>query len=214
MIVNRAERDQQAAVDKMSVAEQDDNMDSSCSIAFKEWAVIAAALRAGRQSLILRKGGIHEGVEGFRVAHPLFWIFPTQFHQSAEQLSVDGFDFISQVTENSYETGVIPIDLLCQVEQVFHIEQSSLIDRLEGAHIWSRSTLEQRFGYREPGLFALLVRVYQLKRPIELADKPHFAGCRSWVELPERLPTLGVDAVLSDEEFARQSQSLRLALST
>ncbi len=189
-------------------------MESSCAIAFKEWAVIAAALRAGRQSLILRKGGIHEGIEGFRVAHPLFWIFPTQFHQSAEQLSAAGADFVSKTAEKGCDPIAISIDLLCQVVQVCHIKQSSLIDRLEGQHIWSRSTLQERFEYREPGLFALLVRVYKLKRPVELADKPHFAGCRSWVELAECLPTLGVDAVLSDEEFMRQSQSLRLALST
>ena len=35
------------------------------SIAFKEWAIICEALGAGVQSIILRKGGIHEGREGF-----------------------------------------------------------------------------------------------------------------------------------------------------
>ena len=46
-------------------------------IAFKEWAVVCAALASGQQSLILRKGGIHEGRDGFRVAHREFWLFPT-----------------------------------------------------------------------------------------------------------------------------------------
>lgn len=34
-------------------------------IAFKEWDIVCKALEEGRQSLILRKGGIHEGREGF-----------------------------------------------------------------------------------------------------------------------------------------------------
>ena len=33
----------------------------TCSIAFKEWAGVCAALAEGRQSLIVRKGGIAEG---------------------------------------------------------------------------------------------------------------------------------------------------------
>ena len=49
--------------------------------AFKEWAVVCAALASGRQSVILRKGGIHEGRDGFRVDHREFWLFPTRFHQ-------------------------------------------------------------------------------------------------------------------------------------
>jgi hypothetical protein len=35
------------------------------SIAFKEWAIVCEALGRGGQSIILRKGGIAEGREGF-----------------------------------------------------------------------------------------------------------------------------------------------------
>jgi hypothetical protein len=49
--------------------------------AFKEWAAVCTALAAGKQSLIVRKGGIHEGRDGFRVEHGEFWLYPTQFHQ-------------------------------------------------------------------------------------------------------------------------------------
>jgi hypothetical protein len=47
-------------------------MPDSCSIAFKEWAAVCEALAAGRQTIILRKGGIQEGREGFRVQHGEF----------------------------------------------------------------------------------------------------------------------------------------------
>ncbi|MDC0315120.1 DUF1802 family protein [bacterium] len=47
-------------------------------IAFKEWDVVCEALESGRQKLILRKGGIHEGREGFSFAHEEFVLFPTR----------------------------------------------------------------------------------------------------------------------------------------
>ena len=45
------------------------------SIGFKEWAVVCEALGSGRQSIILRKGGIAEGREGFSFKHREFFLF-------------------------------------------------------------------------------------------------------------------------------------------
>jgi hypothetical protein len=42
-------------------------------MAFKEWAVVCEALGSGRQSVILRKGGIAEGREGFAFLHREFF---------------------------------------------------------------------------------------------------------------------------------------------
>jgi len=42
------------------------------AIGFKEWAFICDALTQGVQSLILRKGGIHEGRGGFEFKNPPF----------------------------------------------------------------------------------------------------------------------------------------------
>ena len=44
-------------------------MQSANRFAFKEWAVTCQALAAGRQSLLLRKGGIHERNGRFEVEH-------------------------------------------------------------------------------------------------------------------------------------------------
>ena len=45
--------------------------------AFKEWAIICDTLASGGQSIILRKGGIHESRDGFSFNHPEFFLFPT-----------------------------------------------------------------------------------------------------------------------------------------
>ncbi len=44
-------------------------MTTENSIAMKEWAAVCLALAEGRQSLLLRKGGIAEGSGGFRMEH-------------------------------------------------------------------------------------------------------------------------------------------------
>ena len=47
-----------------------------CQIALKEWAVTVQALAQGQQILLLRKGGIHESSQDFRVIHPEFLLYP------------------------------------------------------------------------------------------------------------------------------------------
>ena len=56
------------------------------SVGFKEWAIVCEALGCGRQSMILRKGGIAKA-DGFAFRHRRFFFFPTFFH---EQLEKDG----------------------------------------------------------------------------------------------------------------------------
>src|SRR6185369_15853153 len=63
-----------------------DSMLGGMRTAFKEWAIVVDALGRGDQILILRKGGISEGRNGFRVDHPEFLLFPTLFHQQREKV--------------------------------------------------------------------------------------------------------------------------------
>jgi hypothetical protein len=172
------------------------------NIAFKEWAVVCRALAEGSQSIILRKGGIHEGREGFRVEHREFWLFPTQFHQRPEQLTAAAELIWRRTIADAPAAGTIPIGLYVVVEKVQEITDEALLDRLAGMHIWSDATIRERFHYRQPGVFLLLARVYRIPKPHVLSDAPYFAGCRSWVELPESLSTAGAVSVISDEQFA------------
>ena len=58
--------------------------------AFKEWAIVVDALGRGDQILILRKGGIAEGRDGFRVDHQNFLLFPTLYHQQRDCVTPGG----------------------------------------------------------------------------------------------------------------------------
>lgn len=188
-------------------------MQSESRIAFKEWAVVCAALASGRQTMILRKGGIHEGREGFRVEHCKFWLFPTGFHQQRDEILPDAWPLLDEAQARGEPRGH-ELNLYAVVEDVQHVLDRSALARLSGRHVWSESTVEQRFQYRSPGLFALTVRIYRRPTPFEITDSPYFAGCKSWVELPSALPTADLQPVLDDVTFERQRREIRQLLAS
>ncbi len=187
-------------------------MQTSSNIAFKEWAVVCAALAAGRQTIILRKGGIDEGREGFRVAHHEFWLLPTRFHQDPSQLTPDAKPLWQQVHAQPPPPGKFQIDLYAVVQQVFEVRDLDALNQIAAEHILSAETIQQRYHYRHPGLFVLAVRIYRIPQPHEVSDSPYIAGCKSWVELPASISTSGATPVLDDAAFAARIEALAQAL--
>jgi hypothetical protein len=185
-------------------------------MALKEWGVVCRALDAGRQAISLRKGGIHEPRDGFRVEHREFWLFPTKFHEGPESLRPDAAPLLnaelSEAAAGTSCAGKIRIANYVVVDDVRQITDSAQAQRLAALTIWSNATILGRFNYRTPGLFLLLMRVYRAAQPCFVAESPELAGCHSWVELPEALATESLLPVLSDEQFARARQSLDEAL--
>lgn len=178
-------------------------MDSSNRFAFKEWAVICAALGNGRQTLILRKGGVHEGPDGFQVEHPEFWLFPTYLHQGQPNGLIDEVKDLdeSSARERPREE-MIRLQYYAVVEETHYLATELQLSRLQPFHIWSHRTVEDRFHYRKPGIFLLVTRIYALTQPISIPNSPHFEGCRTWVDFPSEIPTVGLQPVLADDEFA------------
>lgn len=183
-------------------------------IAFKEWAVICAALAEGRQALILRKGGIHEGHGGFQVEHREFWLFPTYVHQDESGVIEDARPLLDQVRCERPPDDIVRISDYAVVEQALEIRDPAVALSLAGQHIWSAHTVDTRFHYRRPGLYVLPVRVYRVPQPFELPNSEYFDGCRSWVELPMDLSTAGLQPVLDDQEAARRLAEIRAAVAT
>ena len=71
------------AIERPHAAARGSSCHSTAAIALKEWAAVCEALAAGRQTILLRKGGIAEGPGGFRPEHSEFWLLPTWFHAAA-----------------------------------------------------------------------------------------------------------------------------------
>jgi hypothetical protein len=179
-------------------------MESVNRIALKEWAVVCAALAAGRQTILLRKGGINEGPGGFRPEHAEFWLFPTRFHQHADELTADAAMLLDEVERSEPASGVVRLGLYTVVDHIDFVEDEQRLAALEELHVLAPAAVSERFAYRSPGLHVFTVRVFRRDEPFEISDAPHFAGCHSWVDLRNKLPTSGLTPVLDDEEFRRQ----------
>jgi len=156
------------------------------TIAFKEWQVVCDALASGRQTLILRKGGIHEGRQGFAFAHESFFLFPTRFHAQGEQVR-EG----EVVAMPEWQAG----DVICITHHAQALRALTLTDwgevaALEPFHIYSEKTVRDRFDWQGRGMVSgsihvALVQVRKLAEPWEFPYEKSYGGCRSWVTLPE-----------------------------
>lgn len=167
------------------------------SIGFKEWQVVCDALGSGRQSVILRKGGIHEGRHGFSFAHESFFLFPTRFHAQGDQVREGEVKPLPEWQ---------PGDTLCITHHVEALSAVTLTDweqvaALESLHIYSETTVRDRFDWEGKGMASgsihvARVRVRKLAEPWEFPYEAKFGGCRSWLHLPEPPPGWSESAIL------------------
>lgn len=183
-------------------------------MAFKEWSLVCDALLDGRQSLILRKGGIHEGRGGFRFEHHAFWLFPTFFHAQAEGFSAPEAARTALVAEPE-QRHEVRIGGWCEVEWIDEITEWPVVERLRPFHGWTDDTLRQRFAWgEEEALHAAFVRVHRLPQPWRLPFEKRFGGCRSWLKLPEAPVELwtAAEPVLADGAHAWRAAEIEAAL--
>jgi hypothetical protein len=174
--------------------------------ALKEWAAVCLALAEGRQSLLVRKGGIAEGPDGFRMEHDEFWLFPTQFHQSSDQLSPEGVTLLERRQLSLPPAGSLWLDSYAIVRSVAFVRDEHRLAELDGWHVISDQVIRQRFHYRRPGLYVAAVEVFCRPDPFQVPDEPRYAGCHSWVDLAEALPTSGMQIVAPVRPFESAMQ--------
>ena len=179
-------------------------------MAFKEWGIVVDALGSGEQIVVLRKGGIAEGREGFQVEHKKFWLFPTRFHQQAE-----GVVESAQIRFKEHDWSVenmVRVEYFAEVKAVEKLESLTVAERLRGQHIWRDEVIAERFDWgRDEGLYAIAVRVSRLAEPVELPMVAAYGGCKSWVQLERELP-LAKKPVLNDKDFTGKLTAFRTAL--
>ncbi len=160
------------------------------SIGFKEWALVCDALGSGKQSVIIRKGGIAEGRDGFAFRHREFFLFPTFFHEQVERVRLSEPKLpepLMDEVEIRYFARVAEARLLTRWEEV---------RALAPLHILTEDVVRERFEYdAEPGVHIAFVEVFRLDPVWRFPNTKAYGGCRSWVELPEPPPGLRLLAV-------------------
>jgi hypothetical protein len=180
--------------------------------AFKEWAVICRALAEGKQSLVLRKGGIAETAGDFQVEHTRFWLFPTYVHQQKEGIRPEALPLFEQAEAERPMPGHVRISHFAEITGIYHVHDLLPAMLLAHLHLWSDDTVKKRFDYRSPGIYVLPVRVYRAAEFYDLPDTVEYQGCRSWVELDRDLSTEGAVPVLPESAIRDLHQQLDLLL--
>jgi hypothetical protein len=173
------------------------------SAGFKEWAIVCQALGRGEQSVILRKGGIAEGREGFSFRHKEFFLFPTYFHEQVEKVRQIDIEFPAPAADQ------IEINFYAKIEISHVIKSWEIAQALEPFHILRPEVVRERFDYnRAPGLHIVFVRVFRIEPSWIFANAKSYGGCRSWVKLPKPPLALRFVSVLDDREHKRRRKVL------
>lgn len=154
-------------------------------VGFKEWQVVCDALASGRQCVLLRKGGIHEGREGFSFAHDRFFLFPTRFHASSDQVR----DGRVRATPEWQPGESVRITHFAHASRAVTLFDWHRVASLEPCHIYTEEVVRDRFHWQgrnmpSGSIHVAMVEVYELATAWQFPYTPGYGGCRSWVELP------------------------------
>ncbi|MCA1660155.1 MAG: DUF1802 family protein, partial [Verrucomicrobiaceae bacterium] len=128
------------------------------SVGFKEWALVCEALGRGEQTLILRKGGLAEGRDGFAFKHREFFLFPTFFHEQVEKVRGVSHELPQA------RSGEIELRYLARLESTRVVTSWDEAIALEPLHVLKREVVRERFEYADaPGIHVAFVRVFRLE---------------------------------------------------
>lgn len=176
-------------------------------MALKEWSAVVAALLAGRQRILLRKGGIHE--RRFDVAADEFLLFPTAVHSHAERVRPEHHDLLAAAAADSTADQVL-VRAAAKVVAALPVQRPDELEDISDLHIWTADSVRtDRLDFRpKHRLTALVVQVIPLDVPVRLLRSPDYAGCSSWVQLPIAEPELG-QAVYTAEQLAAVTARVR-----
>ncbi|BBY43135.1 DUF1802 family protein [Mycolicibacterium celeriflavum] len=168
--------------------------------ALKEWSAAVLALLDGRQTMLLRKGGIRE--KRFAVTASRFLLFPTVAHSHTERVRAEHRNLLDAAALDSGDDAVV-IRAGARVVAAVEVNRPQMLESIAPLHIWTNESVRtDRLDFRpRHRLTALVVQASPLVRPLRLARTPDYAGCTSWLELPvdpEWAPPVHDDATLHD----------------
>jgi hypothetical protein len=169
--------------------------------ALKEWAVVCRALAAGRQSVLMRKGGIIEETRDFSLVERRFLLYPTYEHQDLASVKEPYRAWFGETLRDRPPDDIVRISSWAEVTDLFLTHDLDTVLRLSDLYAWSHDYMRMRMAYkpRKP-MNVVVVRTWELPSQVDVPVLEHFAGCKSWVPLDRSIPLDGSTAVLSDDE--------------
>ena len=165
--------------------------------ALKEWSAAVHALLDGRQTVLLRKGGI--GEKRFEVAARQFLLFPTIAHSHTQRVRPEHQDLLAPAAADSSDAH-ITVRAAAKVVAALPVNRPEGLPQIEDLHIWTAESVRaDRLDFRpKHKLAVLVVAATPLTEPMRLTRTPDYAGCISWVRLPVE-PSLAAPVHGADE---------------
>ncbi len=153
------------------------------TLALKEWSAAVHALLDGRQTILLRKGGI--GEKRFEVAAEEFLLFPTVAHSHAERVRPEHRNLLAQAAADSTDEHLV-VRAAAKVVAALPVNRPDGLEEIEDLHIWTADSVRaDRLDFRpKHKLAVLVVSAIPLMEPVRLTRTPEYAGCTSWVQVP------------------------------
>ncbi|HUG85085.1 MAG TPA: DUF1802 family protein [Euzebya sp.] len=153
-------------------------------VALKEWGAAVHALLQGRQTILLRKGGIHEKAFATPAAGGGFVLFPTVAHSHGERTRPEHHDLLPLGAADVAEDEVA-IRAGIEVLGVIEVTRPDQLPQLSDMHIWTDQSIQaDRVDFRPAKpLQILVVRALALPSPVVLPRLEAYGGCRSWVDV-------------------------------
>lgn len=184
----------------------------STTHALKEWAVAVDALESGKTIVLLRKGGIREEGNQFKVAQDEILLYPTFEHQQPDLLKPEYAAKVSPV-ESGWHPETVRIGAWAKITDIFMVSYEPSVKALLPYHIWNEQFVSDRlkWKHRQP-VYILLLRTYKLAQPQFIPYQPEYGGCKSWIDLVEAVSIADATPVLSDSDYNKQATAIRAAI--
>ena len=133
--------------------------------ALKEWSAAVHAMLDGRQTVLLRKGGIHE--KRFAVTASRLLLFPTVAHSHAERVRPEHRDLLDAAASDSNDDSLV-IRAGAKVVAAVEVNQPDALDAIAPFHIWTaESVRDDRLDFRpKHRLTVMVVQASPLVEPL------------------------------------------------
>lgn len=177
--------------------------------ALKEWSAAVRAMLDGRQTVLLRKGGIHE--KRFDLAAGEFVFFPTVAHEQAARVRPEHRDLLLAAELDSTADEIV-VRAGAKVVAAVAVNRPEGLEELADTHIWTAASVRSdRLDFRPKHLLTVLVvSARALMNPLRLHRDPAYGGCKSWVDLP--VTPEWVDAVHDEATLAGIAERVRASV--
>lgn len=190
------------------MTENNVNLNNS-NYAFREWNKVCYAIKNGKQSILIRKGGIHEGKKGFKWSHDKFFLLRSYYHFENKLLKD------SYIEKNLETSNNLHLEVYCEIVLKKFVSNKEIINKLFSYHVYNQNLIDERFNYNDvKGLNIAVIKTYKLKNPINVGKTEDYKGCKSWFLINNKYlqNNLKMHAILDEDDFTNLFNNLKIIL--